>query len=155
MRLCLLRHGEAGYQASRDADRRLTLRGEADVATTLGRGQQYLRELDIVISSPYCRARQTAAIAVQASQFAGELLFSSDLLPNASIAGVATLLEGIKFEQVLLVGHQPLLGSLLAWLTDRWHLATDMGTATLAVVDTSYLARGCGELLALIHAGQG
>ena len=54
---------------------------------------------------------------------------------------------------VFLVGHQPLMGRLLAWLTDRAEVSTAFGTSGLAAVELITPARGCGTLLWQISPG--
>ncbi len=150
MLLFLLRHGEAEFANVADPDRKLTRRGEVEVAATVNLCRNHLQNLDTIISSPYTRARQTTAIVIREMGFRGQLLFSKSLLPDSSISALDPLVVETGGRQILVVGHQPFMGSLLSWLTDRPELAS-MATATLSALETEYFARGGSRLIAQVH----
>ena len=85
MRLYLLRHGiaEDGIGMP-DAQRQLTPEGRKKLRLVLQRAREAGVQPDVVLSSPYVRAQQTAAIAVEELGYAGELLASSELTPMAA-----------------------------------------------------------------------
>ena len=74
----------------------------------------------------------------------------AELVPTADPRKLATWLEracqaeGLK--SILLVSHQPLLGSLLAWLCGVEVGRYGMATGSLAAVDTQVIAGGCAHL---------
>ena len=74
MDLFFLRHGEAEPRAASDAQRRLTPSGEADVLAVIESRRSELAGLELIVASPYRRARQTASIAAQALGFEQKLL---------------------------------------------------------------------------------
>ena len=146
MKLYVLRHGEAESQAPSDAARRLTPRGAAEVrAVTLACAQR-LAGLQRVVTSPYQRARQTAAELMRTLNFAGELLVETALTPAGDAGQVAALIDALGCEALLLVSHQPLVGELLGYLTDSEDVAP-MGTAYLAALDIAVCTRGGARLL--------
>jgi len=145
MKLYLLRHGEAEPHAPSDAARRLTLRGEAEVRAVALACAHRLAGLQRVVTSPYQRARQTAAELMRTLNFAGELLVETALTPAGNAGKVAALIEALGGE-VLLVSHQPLVGELLHYLTDREDIGP-MGTAHLAALDITVCTRGGARLL--------
>ena len=132
MNLYILRHGiatEPNTQGlAKDADRPLTPEGkrklwqiaEAMAALELG--------FDLVLSSPYVRARQTAEIIVEALKARKRLEFSDSLTPGGSTKKLVDLLNHLQPppESVLLVGHEPYLSGLISLLVS--------GDASLAVV---------------------
>jgi phosphohistidine phosphatase len=133
--LLLLRHAEAsGTEAGRrDFDRPLNEHGRQQ-AVAVGRLLRQRRiEPDRIIYSPAERARQTAALVVEAAG-----LVPSGLEDDARIyeAGTPTLFEIVSqleddARTVLLVGHNPGISDLLAHLTgEDGHLRT----AALALV---------------------
>lgn len=103
----------------RDCDRPLTPRG----ARRVRRVARALRELgqgfDLVLSSPFARARQTAEIVVEVLGLARRLRFTPDLAIPANSHGLIQHLNTLRSEpdRVLLVGHEPHLGELTALLT--------------------------------------
>lgn len=145
MKLYVLRHGAAEPLALSDAARRLTPRGEAEVRAVALACEQRLAGLQRIVTSPYQRARQTAAELMRTLNFAGELLVEAALTPAGDAGQVATLIDALGGE-TLLVSHQPLVGELLCYLTDREDLAS-MDTANLAALDITACARGGARLL--------
>jgi phosphohistidine phosphatase len=97
----LLRHGDAEDEASDDASRRLTEKGERQ-ARAAGRALEALGvELDCCISSPKVRALDTARIACEPLGLDVEV---SDALRGGDF-DPAELATGRG--EVLLVGHEP------------------------------------------------
>jgi len=156
LRLYLMRHGEAG-SAPRDEVRELTQRGREHCRHNLLKALPRLASAPAtVVSSPYSRALQTAAIA---HAILGDgtnpppLLVDDCLVPDASPRAIADFIEGLGEDAwpLVLVGHQPLLGALLAWLTDRDDLAASVATASISALDMVAFARGGASLDWQIH----
>lgn len=116
MRLYLLRHAEASYDASDDASRMLTFKGERSV----GRLCRRLREkefqgLQVIHHSGYTRAEQTAELFRDALALPVPVRARSRLTPMDDPRALADFLwEGE--EDRMLVGHNPHLARLTAWL---------------------------------------
>ncbi len=122
MNLYILRHGLAvepgtpGY--ARDADRPLTPEGEQKLGQIAeAMGAQEL-SFDLILSSPYVRARQTAEIVAKGLKLRKRLEFSETLTPSGSFKKLIELLNRIdpEPENVLLVGHEPYLSELISLL---------------------------------------
>ena len=111
MNLYILRHGIAvepgtpGYE--KDADRPLTPEGEHKLLQIAKAMDALDLSFDVILSSPYVRARQTA-----------------DSNPK-KLVNLLTHLQPLP-EKVLLVGHEPFLSGLISLLV--------FGQVTLAVV---------------------
>ncbi len=120
MRIYLMRHGPAQDRDDPDAppdpDRQLTRPG-AERTREVARG---LRSLGVspgvILTSPYLRAVQTAAIAATGLGFDEERLVQTDaLLPDADPARIFAALAKVEAEEVLLVGHGPSIDEILAF----------------------------------------
>ena len=115
-RLVLVRHAEAG-SAPVDADRRLTERGEREAAA-VGRWLAGAGTVpDRVVVSPARRARQTWDRAAGALDAAPPPVLDDRVLdntPDAVLDVVRTTDEQVR--TLLVVGHNPSLGSLAAAL---------------------------------------
>jgi phosphohistidine phosphatase len=121
MRVTLIRHGEAGTDASRDAERALTKKGRSDVRR-LGRGMALAGvRLGAVVSSPLVRAVQTAELMAAALGYRGRITASDRLVPEAPPAAVVALLSGIGKKSVALVAHEPILSEVAALLLGLSH----------------------------------
>ncbi len=122
MELYILRHAIAvtrGTEGIRqDGDRPLTDKGAAKLRRVV-RGMSALGlSFDLILTSPYVRARQTAEIVAE-EMGAGKKCERSPHLapdgdPRALIAAIAS--RSTASTSVLLVGHEPLLSQLISVL---------------------------------------
>ena len=159
--LLIMRHAKSSWdsEAPSDFDRPLAKRGKKDVP----RMGSWLREQgltpDYVLSSPAQRARQTAVkvcheLGIQEDQINWE--------PGIYEASLPALLEILKdcppaAQRVLLVGHNPGLELLVAYLCGKaTPLPADgklLPTAAVAVLtmpaDWRPLRPGCAQLAAI------
>lgn len=148
MRLYLIRHGEAG-QAPRDSLRELTREGRArtqhNAAAVLPR---LVTPATTIIASPLARARQTAAIIHGVWNPEAALVVDDCLVPDSSPEAVARFVDALPDQAwpLVLVGHQPLFGSLLAWLCDRPELANTVTTSSISALDLITFGQGCATL---------
>ena len=113
MDVWLLRHAEAQDRApsGRDEDRELTPQGLAR-AEAVARGLAALfPPIAIVLTSPFLRASQTAEPCARALGLEPPKPVPA-LLPGTDPRRIAEELVRGAWSSVLLVGHQPLLGSL-------------------------------------------
>jgi phosphohistidine phosphatase len=116
MDLWLLRHAVAEDRArsGRDSDRALTAEGLAR-AGAVGRGLAVLAPGIVrIVTSPYLRARQTAdaaALGLGVEEIVESKALEPERDPEEILLEIAADSGGI-----LLVGHQPHLGSLLGHL---------------------------------------
>lgn len=157
MRVLILRHAEAVDHASSDFARELTAKGR-EQSTRVGR---FMREQalapELILSSPYLRARQTAA------GVARELALENALVEDATLGCGMTPEEGLalirahgeRFQSLLLVGHQPDLGLLIEHLLGVENAqggAVHVRKASLTGFWLHGLGRGAGTLEFMIPA---
>ncbi len=150
MRLWLLRHGEAVAQARSDAERELTARGRQQVDQAAAHLRR--RPLAAIIASPYVRAQQSAGRVCQTLGLAARIQTCDWLTPECDPREVLRQLDAVSGDELLLVGHQPLLGAL-AGLLIHGHLQQPLAlhTASLVELEGELLAAGTLELRALFH----
>ena len=83
---------------------------------------------DLILSSPYVRARRTAEIIAEAFNARKKLEISADLVPDGSVKKLVEFLNGLDPapKEVLLVGHEPYLSGLISLLAsgDETHAVT-------------------------------
>lgn len=114
-----MRHGDAlasGGSAATDAERPLSERGEDDVR----RAGKALARLDpgvmLVLTSPALRAVETARLIALSFPSPPEVRTSDRLKSGTRVDAMLQEIIGTGKESVVAVGHQPDLGTLLAWL---------------------------------------
>jgi phosphohistidine phosphatase len=129
MKLYVLRHGIAvdrgtpGYE--RDADRCLTPEGQEKMEQA-ARGMAALGlEFDLILTSPYVRARETAEIVARVLGLEERLEVCDALVPGGSRKDLfKRLKECAADSQLVIVGHEPDLSELIGEL-----IAGDPNTA--------------------------
>src|SRR6478672_8046810 len=114
--LYLVRHGlaeERGEAWPDDAKRPLTEDG-IDRMRKAARGLARLGAvIDVVLTSPLVRARQTADIVAGAIEPRPSLVNAESLAPSGTYAAVVAELEKhAKKTRIALVGHEPNIGEL-------------------------------------------
>jgi phosphohistidine phosphatase len=149
----LLRHGIAVDRADPDcppeAERYLTKKGKLR-SREAARGLAWLSiEPDLVLTSPWLRARQTADIAVEEIGCKARPETSDALLWDAAPARLLKQLVERKPESALCVGHAPHLDVFIAYLVGCELPLTELRKAGLAVLHADRLAPGRGVLLAI------
>ncbi len=121
MELYFLRHAiaaEPGTVAvSYDAERPLTDEGIKKMEGSVKGMRRIGLSFDLIVSSPYLRASETAEIVAGGLQYKGKIKFSEALTPNAEFKDLFKLIKEFKPEsKTLLVGHLPSIGEFVAHL---------------------------------------
>ncbi|SMF99561.1 SixA phosphatase family protein [Burkholderia singularis] len=110
--LILWRHAEAEDYASTDLGRRLTERGHKDAQAAAKWLRARIERNAAVLASPAARTLQTAEALTDQYRIVNELA------PGGTVDDVLVAAgwpDGIA-STVVIVGHQPTLGSVAAWL---------------------------------------
>jgi phosphohistidine phosphatase len=142
--------GEGGISA--DEDRPLTEAGMAR-ARQVGEGLQRRGvHLEMVLTSPLVRARQTAEqLLSRWPAPAPELRICEALAPGRKRRKLARALGDLGREQVAVVGHEPALGEWIAWLLGSKKVQISLEKAGVACVHCdNQPGRGAGTLLWLV-----
>ena len=122
MKLFLLRHGIAvdhgtpGYE--RDSERPLTAEGRAEMKQ-IAKAMGVLKlDFDLILSSPFVRAKETAEIVAHELQLENKMAFSLNLRSGADNAKLVQELQAAhaKKNSILLAGHEPNLSALISVL---------------------------------------
>ncbi|MGK0155742.1 MAG: phosphohistidine phosphatase [Neolewinella sp.] len=142
MWIYLLRHGIAEHPSpgSADEERRLTSEGVDRLTRAAKTWQKLITAPELVLTSPYLRARETAAVFAEAVGYAGKLRDEAKLVPHGRTADTLEVLEGELLAQtasVALVGHEPHLGYLLgSLLTGHSHMSMPLKRGMLVGLET-------------------
>jgi phosphohistidine phosphatase len=122
MELYILRHAIAGVRSGAfpggDSQRPLTVDG----IEKMRRGARGMRAMelsfDVILSSPYVRAKQTAEIVAAIFELTSKLEFLSALAADGNPKSLVDELKRKygKRKSILLVGHEPYLSRLISLL---------------------------------------
>ncbi len=152
MHLLLLRHGPAEPKSDwkgEDADRPLSPEGRLqvkDVAASLAR---LTVTPDLILTSPYVRARETAQIVADHFAMADRLAADERLAPGFGAKQLGKVLRAHDdCKTLVLVGHEPDLSELVRTLTGGGRVA--IRKAAVAQVDLEDPREIKGRLVALI-----
>jgi phosphohistidine phosphatase len=92
----------------------------------------------LIISSPYTRAMETAAIAARELEYHSEIVRSDRLLPNSTPPDLWSEIRAHRDEpSILLAGHEPLFSAALAWMVGSTRAMVDFRKGGLARIDFS------------------
>lgn len=160
MELYILRHGiavELGAEGChKDADRPLTEKGKRKLEHVAAAMKAMELHFDLVLSSPYLRARQTAEVIVERLKLHKVIQFSDLLPPGSGFRDLIEFLQPRRFHSVLLVGHEPFLSGLISFLVSgRSNLSITMKKAGLCKLTADTLEYGrCATLEWLLTPAQ-
>ena len=122
MKIYLVRHGiayepgESGIED--DTQRPLTDKGRDKISKVAHLLKRLSMNPDVILSSPYLRARQTAEILAKELKYKKDKIeFSERLLPaNQPEPVIAEIIEKYNVEELVIVSHEPCLGLLMSVL---------------------------------------
>jgi phosphohistidine phosphatase len=154
--LYIIRHADALALGERgvtvDEDRPLSEGGERQAAQIAAGLHRRGVKLDLVLTSPLVRARQTAEALVRPeSGLATELQNCDELVPGGRRKKLAKQLLATARNTIAVVGHQPDLGEFAGWLVGDKKVNMDLAKAGVAYIQCSDLPRrGGGTLIWLV-----
>jgi len=150
MRLLLLRHGEAGFDATTDELRSLTANGRLQLRQMLLQYSLELAGVQRILHSPYLRTCQTAELVRDVRPVNSESL--NLLTPESSPQEVVDWLSVQSDDSLLLVTHQPLIGLLVSLLCEgNLTRPEPMLPGALAIIELEFPAAGLGQLQRLLR----
>jgi len=159
VKLYLLRHAEAEdvreTASGSDAERALTPKGRRRVRCLAHALRQRKLECDLLWTSPLRRALQTAELMARGLRMARPPVVVDCLAPDRTAREVVAELQGLRPlpDALMLVGHEPMLSRLAAWLCtgDPEGLDLDLKKCGLIRLDLDKIQAGrCATLEWLI-----
>ena len=137
LRLYFLRHGQAGSRTEwqeDDSARPLTTEGKRRMKREAATMRKLVLPLDLIVSSPLIRARQTAEIVAETLGLTARLVTDSRLEPGFDPRQLKALLTAHRDASALmLVGHEPDFSETIGHLIGGGRL--DLKKGALALVE--------------------
>ena len=108
--------GTPGFE--NDADRPLIPKGERRLRSVAAAMKKLELSFDLILSSPFVRAKQTAEIVASELKLKKRIEFFDGLVPGGNPKALIHALNELNPapENVLLVGHEPYLSRLISLL---------------------------------------
>ncbi|HLT05954.1 MAG TPA: histidine phosphatase family protein [Cyclobacteriaceae bacterium] len=150
-KLILMRHGEAeigaGYQ--QDFERQLTTSGILKLERLNMVLVERLFQIDLLLISPSQRTLETAKIITKDLNIGAQQTEAS--IYESSVDNLLDLINKLpeQYQEVMVVGHNPSLTSLLAYLTGDFNLSLLPGMMAILSFDLpewELLSKGTGQL---------
>jgi len=161
MRIYLFRHGEAltkgDSSVASDPERPLVEEGIRRTRQSAEGLKTMDLSFDIVFTSPWLRALQTAEIVCDVLGIKDKLHEMDQLAGDRSVADVMlALAKQNQHENVMLVGHNPLLGEIAAYvLSLSTDMQVDLKKSGICVVESDRIPpKSPGTLLWMMTARQ-
>ena len=120
MEIIFLRHGPAeeredwALTGRPDSERPLTAEGRRRAREAAKGLARFAGSADLVATSPWTRAKETAEIAAKA--LGAPLVETNFLLPHRSPSSLAGWLSDLEGERIVIVGHEPHLSRVVSWM---------------------------------------
>ena len=122
MKIYLIRHSNAvdpgtpGYED--DSARPLTEKGRDKMEKIASALKALGIAPDLIVSSPYLRAKETAEILAKGLKYKTDIAFSDALVPMENADRIiGEINEKYSVDELMLVGHEPCLANLVGVLT--------------------------------------
>jgi phosphohistidine phosphatase len=133
----ILRHGiaEDAPAGGSDAARALTQEGKQKLRKVLACARQAGVGPSLILSSPLKRAVQTAEIAVEVLNVKREIVQTAALAPSGSLQRVWNEVHAQDADELLIAGHEPLLGRFVAFLLRCPALRVQLKKGALVCID--------------------
>jgi len=158
MNLYLLRHGIAvdpsAPDFANDSERPLTPKGKRRLRQIAGAMVALKISFDVILASPYVRAKQTAEIVAKTLKCRKKLKLTDELTPGGNPKALIQQLNELrpKPKNILLVGHEPYLSKLIALLTaGNTSMEIDLKKGSLCKLEAEALRYArCATLVCLL-----
>jgi phosphohistidine phosphatase len=151
MQLYFLRHGQAGKGSEWTGDDRLRPLTDEGRAAVVRAGVTLMRlelQVDVIVTSPLARARQTADIAAEELGLQEKVVDDKRLAHGFDRRALAKILaDHPKAQSVMLVGHEPEFSATIGELTGGRVVCKKGSLARVDVDDPGVLR---GELVWLL-----
>ena len=150
MQIYLLRHGiaEDARPGQPDSERALTDDGRDKLRRVLKRARSADLDPAAILSSPYRRALETAAVAAEVLGYKGQIVRVRALTPESSPFDAWEAIRLRKDERsILLASHEPLMSAVVAFLLDSPAMLVDMKKAALVRIDCDRMGPKPGGIL--------
>jgi phosphohistidine phosphatase len=117
MNLYIIRHAIAVDEYEEDSQRPLSDKGKKKMRQ-IAKGLRILGvDFDLILSSPYVRAKETAEILMEVFKIKQDVQFSENLVPMGDPdLLISEINEKYNATSIALVGHEPFLSALVGLL---------------------------------------
>lgn len=152
MLLYLARHADAEQKrpGMSDFERELTEIGRKNTEKMAIVLKRMNLKFDLIVSSPFVRAVQTAKIFRDVIGVQSEIITANELIPGSDFKSLLKMLSSFGVENILAVGHEPHLGEFLSWVVGLPR-PIEFKKNSIACIEILKFVESEGNLKWLIH----
>ena len=157
MRVFLVRHGDADAdipEGLEDEARALTSRARLALPAHFTPLASRIGPPTVLFMSPLVRAVQTATLLAQALHYEGPMRANRTLFPDGPVGAIEALLADRLGETIILVGHQPSMGSTAAHFLGLGSFPKPVQPGTVIGIERPDDNLAAGKLLFYAAPGQ-
>lgn len=134
MNLYIVRHAHAENGAP-DPERRLSQRGREYMKEQIPKWKRSISNVDLILSSPYKRALETAEYIHKGFDVKHELIIDQSLQPIMNIPDLIITLSSFSVKNILVVGHMPDVAELTSLLISSNNIELLFTPGTIAALE--------------------
>ncbi len=157
MRVILVRHGDADAdipEGLEDDARALTTRARLLLPGHFAPLAARIGVPNVIFMSPLVRAVQTATLLAQALRYEGPMKTNRTLFPDGPVGAIEAVLGERLGETIVLVGHQPSMGSTAAHFLGLGSFPKPVQPGTVIAIERPDGQLSAGKLLFYAAPGQ-
>ena len=158
MKVFLVRHADADAEIPEglaDEARALTAKARAGIRLHFGGVKDRLGLPDLVLTSPLVRCVQTSMLLADALAYEGPMKAHRALLPDMPVGAIDALLTEQPAQTLVLVGHQPSMGSMASYLLGQPSFPKQVTPGSVIGLDVTLNGDGSKAVKLLFFAAPG
>lgn len=143
MKIYLIRHGDAEQSSltRRDFDRELTPHGIDKLEKTVHGWKNYIKHFDLLVSSPFKRALQTARIIADIYEMHDKLIVDDRVACGCRTEDILNIANSMGVEKIAFIGHEPDMSTHIASLISDAEINIEFKKAMIAKISFGAKAR--------------
>ena len=133
MNIFLIRHAkaEAANHHKKDRERDLTDEGIKILKDSINFWKGAVKSFDLILSSPFNRALQTAEIIADSYNYKNEIIEDNSLAPGSTVNSIIHLGNAFNLERIAFIGHQPDIGFQISSLVSNSKMNLKISPASI------------------------
>lgn len=137
MNLYLIRHGiaETISPSKPDSKRELTAEGKEVLRKAAEGWKKIIKSFDIIVSSPYIRAVQTAEIIASVFNYKEKIIADKSIASGHNPEHLLEFLKQFNKKEIAIVGHEPDMSRGLSFLVSSSGMYTEFDRGCIAKIN--------------------
>ncbi len=137
MNIYLIRHGDAESisKSKSDHERELTTKGKESIKKAAAGWKKIIYNFDLIASSPYKRALQTAELIAQVYNFKDKIVTDKRIVSGSRENDLIDFINSQDEKNIAIVGHEPDMSRNLSALVSSSGMYCEFKKGTIAKIN--------------------